>query len=177
MMRWFRKNPTREKTELMSGKISVLFVCLGNICRSPTAHGMFQDLVQKEGLEQRIFVDSAGTHAYHVAEPPDQRAQEAARKRGVDLSLLRARRAEAGDFELFDYILAMDHSNYEHLLGLCPAGFEYKLKLFMEFAPHMGSEEVPDPYYGGPSGFDRVFDMVEEASQGLLEHIRQQHGL
>lgn len=161
----------------MSGKISVLFVCLGNICRSPTAHGMFLDLVQKEGLEQRVFVDSAGTHAYHVSEPPDQRAQEAARKRGVDLSPLRARKATAGDFELFDYILAMDRSNYEHLMELCPSGFEYKLKLFMEFAPQMGYEEVPDPYYGGPSGFDRVFDMVEEASRGLLEHIRQQHEL
>jgi protein-tyrosine phosphatase len=172
---WFG-DKNKHKRELMNGKISVLFVCMGNICRSPTAHGMFLDLVEKQGLTNILYVDSAGTHAYHVAEPPDPRAQETARKRGIDLSGLRARKAIEGDFEIFDYILAMDQSNYEHLSKICPQGCEQKLKLFLEFAPHLDINEVPDPYYGGPSGFERVFDAVEEASHGLLDYLRQQHG-
>lgn len=157
------------------GKVGVLFVCMGNICRSPTAHGVFRKLVQNEGLEQRIEIDSAGTHAYHVGSPPDSRAQAVAISRSVDLSDLRGRQVEAEDFHRFEYILAMDADNLGILNQLCPAGTEEKLRLFMEFAPDYGMREVPDPYYGGNRGFDQVFDMVEEASRGLIAEIRRRH--
>jgi protein-tyrosine phosphatase len=156
-------------------KISVLFVCMGNICRSPTAHGVFRALVEREGLADRIVTDSAGTIAYHVGEPPDRRARETAVKRGIDLSDLRARKAVAEDFERFDYLLAMDRENYKELMAICPPGFEDRLFLFLDFAPHRPEEEVPDPYYGGVAGFDRVFNLVEDASKGLLEHILEHH--
>lgn len=158
-------------------KVHVLFVCLGNICRSPTAHGVFAHLVDQEGLSTRIRVDSAGTHAYHVDEPPDPRAQAAAARRGVDLSTLRARKAIVDDFHKFDYVVAMDRSNFEHLIQLCPAGQEDKLRLFLSFAPELGEEDVPDPYYGGTAGFERVLDLIESASRGLLAEIRNRHGL
>jgi protein-tyrosine phosphatase len=153
--------------------VRVLFVCLGNICRSPTAEGVFRKLVIEEGLVELIEIDSAGTHAYHIGEPPDARAQAAARRRGVDLSQLRGRQALAEDIERFDYVLAMDRENYENLLDISPEGLTHKVKLFMEFAPHRPEREVPDPYFGGPAGFDRVLDMIEEAAQGLLEDIRR----
>lgn len=155
-------------------KVSVLFVCMGNICRSPTAEGIFRHLVRQEELEHLIHTDSAGTHAYHVGNPPDTRAQETAERRGIELHDLRARRVSAEDFDLFDYVLAMDSDNYEILSELCPPGYESRLRLFMEFAPHLDISEVPDPYYGGASGFERVFDMVDEAAKGLLEDIRRQ---
>lgn len=157
-------------------KVSVLFICMGNICRSPTAQGVFRALVEREGLADRIITDSAGTIAYHVGEPPDRRARETATKRGIDLNDLRARKAITDDFERFDYLLAMDRENYRDLLEICPPGLEERLHLFMDFAPHREESEVPDPYYGGVAGFDRVFDMVEEASRGLLAHILQHHG-
>lgn len=150
---------------------------MGNICRSPTAHGVFRALVERQGMADRIVVDSAGTIAYHVGEPPDRRARETAVKRGIDLSDLRARRAVSEDFERFDYLLAMDRDNYRELMAICPAGYEDRLHLFLDFAPHRPEEEVPDPYYGGVAGFDRVFDMVEEASRGLLAHILARHDL
>ena len=153
--------------------ISVLFICMGNICRSPTAQGVFRHLVEAEGLSHMIQTDSAGTIGYHVGDPPDRRARETALKRGVDLSDLRARKAKAEDFEAFDYLIAMDRDNYNDLLAICPPGYEERLYLFLEFAPQRPEEEVPDPYYGGVAGFDRVFDMVEEASRGLLQHIRE----
>ena len=152
--------------------VSVLFVCMGNICRSPTAQGVFRALIEREGLESHIRTDSAGTIAYHVGEPPDRRARETATKRGIDLSDLRARRARAEDFEMFDYVIAMDRANYHDLMEICPPGRQDRLHLFMDFAPHLPEDEVPDPYYGGVAGFDRVFDMVEQASLGLLQHIR-----
>jgi protein-tyrosine phosphatase len=155
-------------------KVSVLFVCMGNICRSPTAQGVFRALVESEGLSAWIATDSAGTIAYHVGEPPDRRARETAVKRGIDLSDLRARRAIAEDFERFDYVLAMDRENYNDLLAICPPGQEARLHLFLDFAPQRSEQEVPDPYYGGVAGFDRVFDLVEEAARGLLDHILQQ---
>ncbi len=151
--------------------IRVLFVCLGNICRSPTAEGVFRKLVQEQGLYEHIEIDSAGTHAYHIGHAPDARAQEAARRRGVDLSGLRGRQATRGDIERFDYVLAMDRENYENLLDICPDGYEHKIRLFMEFAPGWPEQEVPDPYFGGAAGFDRVLDMIEEASAGLLADI------
>jgi len=156
-------------------EISVLFVCMGNICRSPTAEGVFRKHLAEAGLEERVGVDSAGTHAYHVGEAPDPRAQRAAALREVDLSPLRARRAAAIDFERFDYIIAMDRENLSSLQAICPPGQEHKLRLFLSYAEHFGTEDVPDPYYGGAAGFDRVLDMVEAASAGLLETLREKH--
>ena len=155
--------------------VKVLFVCMGNICRSPTAEGVFTKLVAEEGLDEFIEVDSAGTHAYHVGDPPDPRAQKSALARDIIISHLRARRAVREDFERFDYVLAMDQDNYQILAGLCPPGQEHRLKLFLEYAPHLDTKEVPDPYYGGAKGFERVLDMVEDASRGLLEEIKRQH--
>lgn len=153
-------------------KIRVLFVCMGNICRSPTAEGVFRKLVEEAGLGGQVQIDSAGTHAYHVGEPPDARAQAAARSRGVDLSPLRGRQAVAEDIRRFDYVLAMDDENLENLLSICPDGLEEKVELFMEYASGQ-PREVPDPYFGGAAGFDRVLDMIEAASEGLLDDIRQ----
>ncbi|WP_456375631.1 low molecular weight protein-tyrosine-phosphatase [Thiolapillus sp.] len=154
-------------------KTAVLFVCMGNICRSPTAHGVFRKLVRDEGLEEQIEIDSAGTHAYHVGQPPDRRAQLTAAGRNIDLSDLRGRQVDVNDFHRYDYILAMDRENLAILLELCPVGMEHKVSLFMNFARDYGMDEVPDPYYGGEQGFERVFDMVEAASRGLLEEIRK----
>jgi protein-tyrosine phosphatase len=157
--------------------VKVLFVCMGNICRSPMAHGYFEHLVREAGLADRIMVDSAGTHAYHVGNPPDNRAQQTARRRGIDLSGQRARKALREDFEVFDYILAMDRDNHALLAALSPEGKEHKLHLFLEFAPQLTEREVPDPYYGGADGFEQVFDLVEAAAQGLLADIRSRHGI
>jgi len=156
-------------------KIKVLFVCMGNICRSPTAEGVFRHLVRQENLEHLIETDSSGTHAYHVGEPPDHRAQTTAVNRGIDLSDLRARRATSADFEEFDYVLAMDKDNYAILKSILPAGYESRLKMFLSYAPELKIKEVPDPYYGGDKGFDDVFDMVEVASLGLLSDIKSKH--
>lgn len=157
--------------------IKVLFVCMGNICRSPTAQGVFESLITEASLAEHILVDSAGTHAYHTGEPPDARASEAALRRGVDLSPQKARRVTPADFAEFDYVLAMDRSNIENLSTLCEPTHAQKLRLFLDFAPDLGVEEVPDPYYGGVTGFERVLDMIEEAAKGLLVEIRQQHGI
>lgn len=156
-------------------KINVLFVCMGNICRSPTAEGVFRHLVKQNNLAHLIQTDSAGTHAYHVGEQPDRRAQATARNRGIELSDLRARRVIAGDFKKFDYVLAMDRDNYAILEELCPEGFADRLSLFLDFAPSLTESEVPDPYYGGPKGFEVVFDMVEHAARGLLQDIQNRH--
>jgi low molecular weight protein-tyrosine phosphatase len=157
--------------------VRVLFVCMGNICRSPTAQGVFEHLVEGEGLTSLIQIDSAGTHAYHVGEPPDVRASQAARKRSIDLGNQRARRITGDDFLEFDYVLAMDRNNYDDLMSLCPADHRSKLHLFLQFASGLEEDEVPDPYYGGITGFERVLDLIELASQGLLAEIRQQHRL
>jgi protein-tyrosine phosphatase len=156
-------------------RVKVLFVCMGNICRSPTAHGVFRHLVAQAGLAARIEIDSAGTHAYHEGEPPDNRAQATALSRGIDIRDLRARRAATEDFEYFDYVLAMDQDNYQSLSRICPSGMERKLFLFMDYAPELRVREVPDPYYGGQRGFDQVFDMVEAAARGLLGEISRRH--
>lgn len=155
--------------------IKVLFVCLGNICRSPTAEGVFRKLVRENKLEQHFEIDSAGTHAYHVGSPPDERAQAACARRGIDISRLSGRKAVASDLQKFDYILAMDRENYENLRDICPPGYESRIRLFMEFALHRPEKEVPDPYFGGVGGFDRVLDMIEDAAQGLLEEIWRAH--
>ncbi len=154
-----------------SPEVKVLFVCMGNICRSPTAHGVFRRLVIERGLTSIVEVDSAGTHDYHVGSPPDARARQTALERGIDIADLRARRVEPEDFIRFDYVLAMDRENYASLKRVCPRGMEPKLMLFMDFAPDFRVRDVPDPYYGGQRGFDQVFDMVEAASRGLLADL------
>ena len=157
--------------------VKVLFVCMGNISRSPTAQGVFEKLVDEHALTGNIVIDSAGTHAYHVGEPPDIRASEAAERRGIDLGKQRARRVSVADFDEFDYVLAMDSSNYDDLAELCLPEHSPKLRLFLEFSPESVIREVPDPYYGGTTGFERVLDLIEEASSGLLDALRQQHRL
>ena len=153
--------------------IKILFVCMGNICRSPTAQGVFESLVATAQLEDHIVTDSAGTHAYHVGKQPDQRATQAALLRGIDLSSQRARRVEPGDFVSFDYVLAMDSSNLDDLLSVCPQEHQTKVRLFLDFAEG-STREVPDPYYGGSQGFERVLDLVEEGARGLLTDVQKQ---
>jgi len=152
-------------------KIRVLFVCMGNICRSPTAEGVFRHLVEEQGLGEKIIIDSAGTHDYHIGDAPDARSQAAAARRGYDLSRLRARQVLREDFRAFDYILAMDEANLGLLQQQCPDDCRERLKLFLEFADDGGLREVPDPYYGGAQGFERVLDLVEHAARGLLRDI------
>ncbi|MCF6190007.1 MAG: low molecular weight phosphotyrosine protein phosphatase [Cocleimonas sp.] len=152
-------------------KIGVVFVCMGNICRSPTAEGVFRHVVNQRSMQDMIKIDSAGTHAYHIGEPPDSRSQAMAKSRGVDLSGQRAREVEAIDFERFDYVIAMDRSNYENLKDIASVEQQEKLHLFMGFTSAWDNAEVPDPYYGGGDGFKNVFDMVQSASEGLLERI------
>ena len=152
--------------------IKVLLVCTGNICRSPTAEGVFRALVETEGLGARITTDSAGTSGFHVGEAPDRRSAAAARKRGVELCELRARKVKAGDFDAFDLVLAMDRSHLQLLRQMCPKGREDRVRMFLDFAPELGITDVPDPYYGAGDGFERVLDMVEAGSRGLLAHIR-----
>jgi protein-tyrosine phosphatase len=153
--------------------IKVLFVCTGNICRSPTAEGVFRALVEAEGLAGQIAVDSAGTHAYHVGEPPDGRSTEAARRRGVELKDLRARQLRKSDFTEFDLLLAMDRSHMELMRRACPPDLADRLALFLSFAPDLGLHDVPDPYYGAGDGFERVLDMIEAGSAGLLAQLRR----
>lgn len=151
---------------------SVLFVCLGNICRSPTAEGVFRHTAAQAGLGSRIHIDSAGTGDWHVGQPPDRRAIAAARERGIDLSGLRGRQVSSHDFRTFDWILAMDRDNLSALRTLRPSGYAGHLGLFLDLVPHLGRSEVPDPYYGGPAGFDEVLDLVEQASNALLTRIQ-----
>jgi protein-tyrosine phosphatase len=151
----------------------ILFVCLGNICRSPTAEVVLRTLAAREAPELELEVDSAGTAGYHVGEPPDPRTRQAAVRRGYDLAPLRARIVEPGDFERFDLILAMDRENLRVLRRRAPSSAQERVRLFLEFAPDAGLEDVPDPYYGGPNGFEEVLDLVEAATRGLIKHLRQ----
>jgi len=154
--------------------IRVLFVCLGNICRSPTAHGVLLKKIQQHGLSGDVEVDSAGTAAYHAGEAPDVRASKAAGQRGYDLSSLRARQAKAEDFDRFDYVLAMDEENLANLNAICPPQARTRPQLFLrDFGRQFKESEVPDPYYGGAKGFEHVLDLVEDACDGLLDDIRQ----
>jgi protein-tyrosine phosphatase len=152
----------------------ILFVCMGNICRSPTAEGVFRRLVREEAPQLAIEIASAGTHDYHAGQPPDERAQAAAFARGVDLSELRARQVERADFERFDLVLAMDHAVLSALRMRCPNELHHRVQLFMEYAPELAVREVPDPYYGGANGFEHVLDLVEHASRGLLKSLLEQ---
>ena len=153
--------------------IRVLFVCMGNICRSPTAHGLFRDLVDKEELSDSIEIDSAGTHAYHIGNKPDNRSQMGAEKRGVDLSDLTARQVKLNDFSHYDYILAMDQSNLRDLFDICPEESQEKISLLSKFSKNSDLKDVPDPYYGGPNGFEEVFDQILDSLEGLLSVIKK----
>jgi protein-tyrosine phosphatase len=158
----------------MISKRSILFVCMGNICRSPTAEGVFRNRVDAAGLADEIQIDSAGTHDYHVGNAPDGRSQQYAARRGYDLSMQRARQIKTSDFSEFDYVLAMDRDNLARLQAACPQQYRHKLGLFMQYAQHSPSDVVPDPYYGGGSGFDRVLDYIEDAADGLLDVLRKE---
>lgn len=156
--------------------VKILFVCMGNICRSPVAEGVFRRMLEDAGLADKVYVDSAGTHAHQEGCAPDKRSQATAGQRGVNLNKLRARRIAAEDFDIFDYLLVMDRDNLEHLLALCSAPeHQSKVQLLMDYAPHLPEREVPDPYYSGLNGFERVMDLIEEATEGLLMHIRDRY--
>lgn len=152
-----------------------MFVCMGNICRSPVAQGVFEEVVRREGLAGEVEADSAGTHGYyHAGEPPDPRAQKSAAKRGIDISSQRARRLTPEDCERFDYVLFMDEENRRLIEPLCKSD-DVEVLLLLDYAPGRPGREVPDPYHGGPDGFELVMDLVEEASEGLLEDVRGRH--
>lgn len=179
MSSWFSRwrNPLRSVEDAAASARApdyrVLFVCMGNICRSPSVEGVFRGLVSRELPDFHIEIDSAGTHGYHVGEPPDPRAQRAALRRGIDLSGLRARRVTAEDFERFNLVIAMDPLNVVALEELCPPVLRERIRLLLEFAPEAGRSDVPDPYYGGSNGFEYVLDLAEQASAGLLSHLRR----
>jgi len=160
--------------------VRVLMVCMGNICRSPTAEGVLRAKLEAAGLTHLVDVDSAGTHAHHIGHPADPRAVRHAKARGYDLSRLRARQIGSADFTQFDMLLAMDWDNLALLEGACPPdpALRRKLKRLVEFlpvdAPLAGAQVVPDPYYGGPQGFDHVLDLVEAACEGLVQHLKRQ---
>ena len=157
-------------------QVKVLFVCMGNICRSPTAHGVFQSMVDEQGLSDQIIVDSAGTHSYHIGSPPDLRSQHMAQLRGVDITGLRARQFESDDFLDFDFLLAMDHTNLSNMSSLRPDKARAQLELMLHYSEKFKQKEVPDPYFGN-DGFELVFDMISDASEGLLRHIKKQFSL
>lgn len=156
----------------ISSTVKVLFVCLGNICRSPTAEAVFRSLVRDAGLDGLVEIDSCGTAGYHVGDSSDSRSQAAARGRGYDMSPLRGRQVQNSDFKTFDYILAMDNANLRDLQVRCPEPYQSKLGLFLTYASTHSEREVPDPYYGGEGGFAHVLDLVEDASSGLIEEIK-----
>ena len=145
---------------------------MGNICRSPTAEGVFSALIKTKQVDNQFNIDSAGTHAYHIDEAPDLRSQKAAKERGIDLSYIRGRKVIVGDYEDFDYLLVMDSENYAIVMAHCPEEYKYKIKYFLDYAPDLNTSDVPDPYYGGEYGFERVLDMIEEASIGFLNSLK-----
>ena len=156
-----------------ASSVHVLFVCMGNICRSPTAEAVFRHAVANAELAHLIECDSAGTHGYHIGEPPDRRAQQAALRRGYDMSNLRGRKVGRKDFERFDHVVAMDRHNLALLEEMCPSQYAHKLALYCDFHAEFAGCEVPDPYYGGPQGFEQVLDMIEVVSASLIARLRQ----
>lgn len=154
--------------------IKVLFVCTGNICRSPTAEGVFRRMVEEAGLTGRVSTDSAGTEGFHIGESPDPRAAKTARERGYPIDDLKARQMRASDFESFDLILAMDRGHLGQLRRLCPPALAGRVRLFLDYAPWAGHSDVPDPYYGGPAGFARVLDLIETGCRGVLEALERE---
>jgi len=170
-MNWLKNRKNRMDP---TAELNVLMVCMGNICRSPTAEGVLRARLAAAGLGPRVRVDSAGTHGYHVGDPPDARARKHALARGVDLADLRARRVQEADFDRFQLILAMDDDNMGELERLRPADHPNQPRVLMSFSPRFaGQRQVPDPYYGGPEGFERVLDLVEDACDGVVEHLRR----
>lgn len=168
--RWLRRSPQGPD----NAEVRILFCCTGNICRSPTAEGVVRAKLEGAGLADRVELASAGTHAHHVGSRTDPRAQAAAAARGVDLSQIRARRVTDEDFARFDRIYAMDRDNLRNLQRSCPEGVQHKLALFLQHAESFDEDEVPDPYYGGPAGFERVLDLIEDAADGLIRDLAQQ---
>src|SRR5262249_54947586 len=163
---------------MRSGPFSVLFVCTGNICRSPTAEAVFRKLAADAGLAETVLADSAGTHGYHIGEPPDPRSQASAAQRGYDLSALRARPVERADFQRFDLIVAMDRGHLAILSRMAEPSAARKLKLMMSYATAHAGKDVPDPYYGGPEDFEQVLDLLEDAARGLLDSlVRPESGI
>lgn len=156
-------------------KVKILFVCYGNICRSPTAQGIFENLVLKEKLDTNINVDSAGTHALHIGDMPDSRMQKHTLEKNIDISNYRARQVSGNDFEYFNYIIAMDKKNYVNLENICPENYKQKLFLFLPFAPKLKLEEVPDPYYGDEEDFRKVVDLIVTASKCLLDDVKEKY--
>jgi protein-tyrosine phosphatase len=154
-----------------SKPVRVLMVCLGNLCRSPTAEAVLRKKVHEAGLDDRIEVDSAGTADYHVDSPPDRRAVAHGERRGLEMSRLRGRQVESADFDRFDFILAMDEDNLANLQRIRPAGSPATVALLMSYAPQAGVREVPDPYYGGADGFESVLDLVELAADGFIASV------
>ncbi len=153
-------------------EVGVLFVCLGNICRSPSAEGIFRHCVENSDLQLKVKIDSAGTANYHSGHPPDSRAIRVAASRGINLKNLRARQVRRSDFQQFDYIIAMDRHNYSDLISLAPQDHRCRIQLFLDFTDNWSEREIPDPYYGGPQGFERAFDMITDASKGLIKDIK-----
>ena len=149
-------------------KHRILFVCLGNICRSPMAEGVFRRIAEDEGVLHLFEIDSAGLGHWHIGQAPDTRAQKAAKKRGIDISGQSARQVKHGDFARFDLLLAMDGENYQELIQLAPGDARIKIRQFLEFAPEVRTRDVPDPFFGGPEGFDHALDLIERAARGLL---------
>ena len=149
----------------------LLFICLGNICRSPMAEGVFRRVIEEEGLAERFEIESAGLGDWHVGQPPDIRAQAAAEARGIDISGQCARQVEGTDFSRFDLLVVMDRSNYAELRRRAPREVHAKIRHFLEFAPHVGTKDVPDPFFGGAEGFDQALDLIEAAAQGLLASL------
>lgn len=167
------QNAPPEKPQNGAPTIKLLFVCTGNICRSPTAEGVFRARAATAGLAHRFTLDSAGTHGYHIGEPPDPRSCEAALRRGIDLSAQRARKVTVADFSRFDLLLVMDRGHLRALQALATPDHADRAHLFLRFAPRLGLQDVPDPYYGGPDGFEQVLDLIEAASDGVLDHLRR----
>lgn len=170
---WFQGQ--RAYLDPAEGKIKVLFVCMANFCRSPMAKGIFQQLVTYHHLNHTIFVDAAGTHGHFMGAHPDPRARNCCRQRGIHIDHYRARQIQYTDFISFDYLIAMDGSNLELLQKLAPTGQQAKIRLFLELAPNLKKQDVPDPYYSPPNEFKKVSDLLEEAAKGLLREICQQH--
>jgi protein-tyrosine phosphatase len=149
----------------------LLFVCLGNICRSPMAEGVFRRIAEEEGVLDLFDIDSAGLGHWHIGQEPDTRAQQAARGRGIDISGQSARQVKHGDFARFDLLLAMDEVNFQELVQLAPADARHKVRRFLDFAPKARTKDVPDPFFGGPEGFDHALDLIEQAARGLLASL------
>lgn len=155
--------------------VSVLFVCMGNICRSPMAEGAFQAAVENAGLSDEIKIDSAGTIGYHAGAQPDKRAQKAAHAQGVDITSQRSRKITSDDYAAFDYIMVMDNENFSDLMANCPAEYQGRIHMFLKYAPNVPIDEMPDPYYGHDNGFTECFAAAVQAAEGLLTHIKQKH--